>query len=116
MSLLNIFKPKQVTYKSEIPTQVAGELLHVSIRNREKVIFDGNALALSSVNTEGPFDVLPQHINFISIIREYIVIYKPDRSKQDYKLRVGLMKVNGNRIEIFVGIAPQTPLTPPVKK
>jgi F0F1-type ATP synthase epsilon subunit len=109
MAFLSIFKPQPKHYKSEAPTPVAGKLLRVSIRNREKVIFDGDALALSSVNTEGAFDVLPQHINFISIIKEYITIYKPDKTKQEYKLRVGLMKVNGNKIEIFVGIAPQIP-------
>lgn len=108
MAFLNIFNRQPKSYKSEAPSPSAGKNLSVSIRNREKVIFEGDAIALSSVNAEGPFDVLPQHINFISIIKEYIVIYKPDRSKQEYKLRVGLMKVSGNKIEIFVGIAPQT--------
>lgn len=92
-------------------------LLHVVIRNREKVIFDDMAEALSSVNSEGAFDVLAEHINFISIIREYITIHKPDKTKQEYKLRIGLMKVSGNKIEIYVGIVPQlAQQTPPAKK
>lgn len=82
-----------------------GKVLRVLIRNREKVIYDGEALALSSVNGRGTFDILGQHINFISIIKDYIKIHKPDHSLQEYKLRTGLMKVNGNRIEIFVGLS-----------
>jgi len=112
MSFLSLFKQAQ----RQIPEQKGGHLLHITIRNREKVIFDGDAIALSSVNSEGPFDVLPQHINFISIIKEYITIYKPDKSKQEYKLRIGLMKVNGNKIEIYVGIATQTPTPQPKAK
>jgi hypothetical protein len=82
-----------------------GKILQVLIRNREKVIYDGQALALSSVNSKGTFDILGQHINFISIIKDYIKIHKTDRTIQEYKLRTGLMKVNGNKIEIFVGIS-----------
>lgn len=103
------------TQNQESQTQ-RSDLLHVVIRNREKVIFDDMATALSSVNSEGAFDVLAQHINFISIIKEYITIYKPDKTKQEYKLRIGLMKVNGNTIEIYVGIAPHIPQTTPQKE
>lgn len=89
----------------ETQTAQSGKTLHVLIRNREKVIYEGDALSLSSANKKGNFDVLGQHINFISIIRNYIKIQKMDKTFQEYKLRTGLMKVNGNRIEVFVGIS-----------
>jgi F0F1-type ATP synthase epsilon subunit len=113
MSVFTLFKP---SIKTSIPQDQQRHVLRVVIRNREKVIFDGDAIALSSMNSEGPFDVLAQHINFISIIREHITIYKPDKTKQEYNLRIGLMKVTGNKIEIYVGIAPQIPSPQSAKK
>lgn len=101
MSLLNTFK----TPESTLDPKQLSRVMHLLIRNREKVIYDGDAMAVSSVNDHGPFDVLGQHINFISIIKEYIKILKTDNTTQEYKLRTGLMKVNGNKIEIYVGIS-----------
>ena len=101
MALISLFKSPG----ENLSPLEGGKVLHVMIRNREKVIYNGEAFALSSVNNKGQFDVLAQHINFISIIKEYIKIHKMDKTMQEYPLRTGLMKVNGNRIDIFVGIS-----------
>jgi F0F1-type ATP synthase epsilon subunit len=85
-------------------------LLHVSVRNRESVIYDGAAWAVSSLNDKGVFDILPEHINFITMIRDSLTIHKPDRTDQEYKIRTGLMRVQKNIVEIYVGLA-QIPTT-----
>lgn len=92
-------------FPKRLPTQV----LRVMVRNREKVIYDGTAWAVSSLNEKGVFDILPEHINFITMIKETLTIHKPDRTTQDYKIRTGLMRVRSNTIEIYVGLAGQQP-------
>lgn len=103
------------TQEPAIPTKQP-ELLKVMIRNREKVIFDGLAYALSSINNKGVFDVLPQHINFITMIKESLTIHKPDKTKQEFKIRTGLMRVNADTVEIYVGILPPQAPTAPTKQ
>src|SRR5258708_4239839 len=51
------------------------ETIHLSIRNRENILYDADVRALSAVNGSGPFDVLPQHANFISVIEKYVIIH-----------------------------------------
>jgi F0F1-type ATP synthase epsilon subunit len=88
--------------------------LNVTIRNREKVLFSGQVTALTSVNEKGLFDVLPQHSNFISIIKDYVTIHNPDKTTQKFDLTTGVMQVTDNNINIFLGIL--TPQVTPQRK
>ena len=47
---------------------MADQILFVEIASPEKQIWEGNALSVSSVNSAGPFDILPMHANFITIV------------------------------------------------
>lgn len=49
------------------------ESLQVKVMTPHKILFQGPALAVSSVNSEGKFDILPEHANFISLIENQAV-------------------------------------------
>ena len=49
---------------------MAQEEMVVTIYGLESILFEGKVKALSSVNEMGPFDILPLHINFISVIKD----------------------------------------------
>ena len=83
--------------------------LSITIRTREKVLFSGQAKALTSINEDGLFDVLPQHSNFISIIKDYVTVLKEDNTTLKFDLSSAIMQVTGDIVNIFVGI-----LTPQV--
>lgn len=85
--------------------------LKVLIRNRERVFFNSPAKAVTSYNARGKFDILEEHVNFISIITKGITIYKDDNSIQEFKISTGVLKVSRNTIEIFLGILTQNPTT-----
>ena len=103
--------PTQQTQPLSDPQASKDRILHVSVRNREKIIYDSAALAVSSVNEKGIFDILPEHINFITMIKDSLTIHKPDKTDQEYKIRTGLMRVQRNVVEIYVGLAGQQPPT-----
>lgn len=90
------------------------EPLNVTIRNREKVIFSGKVNSLTSVNDQGLFDVLPQHSNFISIIKDYVTVRAIDNTEQRFDLTTGVMQVANNIVNIFLGIL--TPKVTPQRK
>lgn len=78
--------------------------LHVKIQSPEKVLFDDNVVAISSVNDVGPFDVLEMHANFITLIRDGIILYKTNKEVQRISCERGIMKVFENTVTIFLGI------------
>ena len=76
------------------------------IKNKEGTLFEGLARALTSYNERGIFDVLPLHENFISVIRDFIRIYKTDGTNQDMKITTGVVKVFQNKVNVYVGFEP----------
>lgn len=81
-----------------------GDKISLVIKTREKVVFEGNIKALSSFNQVGPFDVLPAHANFISLIEKALILHNIDGTKREIKLDIALMRVIENKIEVYLGI------------
>lgn len=78
--------------------------LSVHITTPEAVVFEGEVKALSSFNENGLFDILPMHENFISMIREKVVVYPLSGEKQEVEIEKGVLKVIANEVHIFLGI------------
>lgn len=83
--------------------------IQVLIRNRERIIFNDSASAVSTYNNQGVFDILPEHSNFITLINKEILIHNLDKTTKQYKINTGVMKVNDNKVTIFLGILTQSP-------
>lgn len=85
-------------------TNSAPGRLFVRVRDINHVIFEGYVKALSSVNDRGLFDILPFHTNFISIIKEKIIIHKEDGTKEEIPIDAGVLKQLNNTVQVFLGI------------
>lgn len=97
-----------------MPTQPPSKTsLHLFIRSREKLLFNGPVKAVSSLNTSGPFDILPEHANFISIIKEYVVIHLPDGKTQKIPINDAILKAINNDVRIFLGVLANKPAPKP---
>jgi F0F1-type ATP synthase epsilon subunit len=81
------------------------ESLIVEVRSRQGLIFDGELAAVTSYNTVGPFDVLPRHSNFISMINKRLILRQHDGRTDEINLDNGVMMVEENKVYIFLGIA-----------
>ena len=79
-------------------------ILAVTIRDREGTLFEGKAEAVSSFNEKGPFDILPLHANFISLITNSVVLRVPGAAPREISLKTGILKAKENRVEVYVGI------------
>jgi F0F1-type ATP synthase epsilon subunit len=77
--------------------------LHVNIKNKETTFFDGDVTAVSSYNDVGLFDILPMHENFISIIKDKIILHR-DNAKKEIKIENGLLKVKENKVNIYLDL------------
>lgn len=79
-------------------------VVHVIIQDLSRTVFEGDVMAVSSTSENGPFDILSQHSNFISLIKEEIVLTHLDGSKQKIKLNTGVLRNVDDRVNIFIGV------------
>jgi F0F1-type ATP synthase epsilon subunit len=66
--------------------------------------FSGLAEAVSSKNKLGNFDILPRHINFITMIFDELTIHTLDKRKIVYKFKRGVLETDGKKVRVFLGI------------
>ena len=79
-------------------------LLTVIVRDRKGIVWQGEATVVSSINSVGPFDVLQNHANFISIIKTRLLVTKIDKTKQEFNVDSGVMQVRENQIMVYLGV------------
>jgi len=74
------------------------------IRKKERVLFDGDVRAFSSFNEKGVFDILYEHSNFISLIRDKCVIHKVDGTSSEIKVEQGIVNAFDNKVTVYLGV------------
>jgi len=84
---------------------VHGKTLTVTVRARDAEYFNGKAVAITSMNKKGPFDILPKHTHFISLIQNSITIHKTDGSTQEIRFSNAILKVKDDIVEVYVGMS-----------
>lgn len=76
----------------------------LQIRKRSGLVYRGYVKSLSSKNDKGVFDILPEHANFITLIKEFIR-FVPDRGEpKEVNIEKALLKVENNEVEVFIDI------------
>lgn len=78
--------------------------LDVIVMSSSKTYFLGKAKSVSSKNKVGPFDVLPMHENFISMLYDKVTVVKPGGEKEEIACEHGILEVSENRVRVFLGI------------
>ena len=79
-------------------------ILSVRIISLGEVIWEGQAVSISAVNTTGPFDILPQHANFISILIDNPITLKTETETKKFKFSRSLLYAKDNSIKIYAEI------------
>ncbi len=79
--------------------------MHVKIYAPFRTYFDAEAQSLSAQNGTGPFDVLPLHKNFMSLLVPCTVVVR-SKGKPDFKLDVtrGVLHVKADRTTVFLDV------------
>lgn len=81
--------------------------LHVRIISPQQLILDAQAQSVSSKNSQGPFDILPQHANFITIIENSsIVIRQKGQKPLTFKFPTAIIWNKENTVNIYTYIQP----------
>ena len=78
--------------------------ISVSIKNKKEQLFLGDASSVTSNNESGVFDILPYHVNFITLIFDFIIIDRNMPSEKRYEMENGVLYTISNRVDIYVGL------------
>lgn len=80
-------------------------LMHVKVYSPFKVYFDGQAASLSARNGVGPFDILPRHHRFISLLEPgKIIIRAPQKADFQMDIARGVMHVKADEVRVFLDV------------
>lgn len=66
--------------------------------------YEGQAVSVSSENQIGPFDILPEHANFVSQVFNSLRIVTENSQEIRYQFSRGVMEVSENQVRIFLGV------------
>lgn len=80
------------------------DLLHVRINSPEKMLWEGEAEWVSSKNTQGPFDILPFHTNFVTILEKETITINTGKEKKTYTFPFSVIYVHSNTVYIYTNI------------
>ena len=80
------------------------DLLTVTIKSKTESIFEGKAFSITSLNQRGFFDILPFHTNYVSLIKDFVVLDKGLATEKNIQLDKGIVTVTSNVVRVYVGI------------
>ena len=80
---------------------MADQILFVEIASPEKQIWEGNALSVSSVNSAGPFDILPMHANFITIVENQSININTGAKTEKFLFPNAIIYASRNKVIIY---------------
>lgn len=85
------------------PKQTA--TMHVKVYAPFKVYFDGEAYSVSAENETGPFDILPRHHNFMTLLSPCVINVRGTRGGEEkITIQRGIMHVKADQVIVFLDV------------
>lgn len=79
--------------------------LHVRVLSPKQTIFEGSVLSVSSKNSSGEFDILPEHANFITLIENAPIILRvPKQNPIKFQFPTAIILNFQNQVRIYTGV------------
>ena len=79
--------------------------LHVKVYSPFRTYYDDIAKSVSAVTKTGPFDILPQHHNFICLLEPCEVsIVRVNGDTQKIKIASGMMRVKADSATVMLDV------------
>lgn len=93
------------TDKTKAPATSGNKpLMHIKVHSPYKVYFDQDGYSISAANKTGPFDILPRHHNFMTLLNPCeMTIYTPS-GKQLIRISRGIMHVKADQVIVFLDV------------
>ena len=78
--------------------------MHVVVHAPYKVYYDGPAQSISAANDTGPFDILAQHHNFMTLLSPCDIIVRHGSEQEKITIQRGVMHVKADEVIVFLDV------------
>lgn len=78
--------------------------MHVKVHSPFHVYFDEQAYSISGVNGTGPFDILPHHHNFITLLDPCDLDIRAPLGDKRIRISGGVMHVKADNVIVFLDV------------
>lgn len=91
--------------KEEIIENIPEGQMMIKVYSPFRDYFNELSNSISAVNDTGPFDILPGHRNFLTLLSPCeLDIKKPDGNEEKIKIERGIMYVKKDRVTVFLDV------------
>jgi F0F1-type ATP synthase epsilon subunit len=79
-------------------------VMRIKVYSPYRSYIDEDAYSISALNATGPFDVLPGHHNFLSLLLPCELLINTPRGEQRVRIAKGIMHVRSNKVTVFLDV------------
>lgn len=80
------------------------DTMHIKVYSPFKTYFDDEGESITGENATGPFDILPKHHNFMTLLNPCELIIRSRGATQKIRISGGLMYVKADQVTVFLDI------------
>ena len=80
----------------------ANDTIEVTIMSPSEIVWHGHATSLSAHNSEGVFDVLPDHARFVTLIDPLPITISTHEGDQSFTFNKAVLFFEDNRAKIYI--------------
>lgn len=99
-----LVEDRSAASEGEAAAVFKADRLHVKVWSPFKVYFDDEAKSVSGINGTGPFDILPQHHNFITLLDACNLMLQTQDGEVKIRISGGIMQVHKNTVTVFLEV------------
>lgn len=78
--------------------------MKIKVYSPFKSYYDGVGKSISAINDTGPFDVLPGHHKFLTLLNRCEVNIQSDDGEENIKIDKGIMYVKKDKVTVFLDV------------
>lgn len=92
--------------KKAKPADASAPTMRIQVASPFKTYFDEDGYSISGVNATGPFDILPHHHRFMTLLTPGELVIRPVGGQREQRVRIsgGLMHVRADKVIVFLDI------------
>lgn len=78
--------------------------IFIKVYSPYQIYYNEEADSISAENDTGPFDVLPRHHNFITLLNPCELSIRSGEQEKRIKITRGVMHVRSNKVTVFLDV------------
>ena len=96
--------PEEVDNKPKAEPEIPAGKMYVKVYAPFRTYYDGVADSISAANDTGPFDILPRHHNFMTLLSACDTIVRTEEREEKITISRGIMHVKADRVIVFLDV------------